>query len=254
MNEHEKIKELNLKLQKAEEKAEESDRLKSSFLANMSHEIRIPMNGILGFTELLKEHDLTGSDREKYIDIIEKSGTRLLSIINDIIDLSKIESNQIETLVSNINISKQIAGLLDFFTIEAESKGIKLFFNKSEEILTYSDPVKLNCILTNLIKNAIKFTDSGSIEVGYALSEEYIKFYVKDSGCGIEKKKCKIIFDRFRQLENSCTRNYKGAGLGLAISKGYVEILGGKIWVESELGIGSIFYFTLPLVGLENNL
>jgi signal transduction histidine kinase/ActR/RegA family two-component response regulator len=233
----------------AKEKAEESDRLKSAFLANMSHEIRTPMNGILGFAELLKEPKLTGEEQQEYIGIIEKSGARMLNIINDIISISKIESGQIEISISETNVNKQIVFLYTFFKPEAELKGIQLSIKNSlpaKEAIINTDREKIYSIFTNLIKNAIKFTVAGSIEFGYEKKENCLEFFVKDTGIGIRQAQKEIIFERFRQGSESLTRNYEGAGLGLSISKAYVEMLGGKIWVESELGKGSIFYFTIP--------
>lgn len=237
----------------AKDKAEEGDRLKSAFLANMSHEIRTPMNGILGFAELLKEPDLTGDLQMEYVDIIEKSGIRMLNIINDIIDISKIESGQMKVTIAETNINEQMDFVHAFFKPEAEQKGLQLICNNSlteEEATVKTDKEKLYAILTNLIKNAVKFTTKGSIEFGCRLltshNQSLISFYVKDTGIGISPEKKKIIFERFRQENESLTRNYEGAGLGLAISKAYVEMLGGTIWMESEPEIGSIFYFNLP--------
>jgi len=242
-------KQLNLELQKAKEKAEESDRLKSAFLANMSHEIRTPMNGILGFTGLLKDTKLSREILQEYVNIIEKSGVRLLNIINDIIDISKIESGMIDVVISETNVNEQIEYIYNFFKLEVLSKGIQFIFNNTlvqEEVIIETDKEKIYAILTNLIKNAIKFTSEGSIEFGYTKKDKYLEFFVKDTGIGINKEISEIIFERFRQSENSYTRNYQGAGLGLSISKSYVEMLGGKIWVESEEGKGSVFYFTIP--------
>jgi PAS domain S-box-containing protein len=234
---------------KAKEKAEESDRLKLAFLANMSHEIRTPMNGILGFTELLKDERLTTNIQQEYIRIIEKSGKRMLNIINDIINISKVESGQIEVTISEANVNHQIEYLHTFFKPEAGHKNIGLLLTKklnsyNNYILT--DREKLYAILTNLIKNAIKFTTKGDIEFGCEQKEDYLEFFVKDSGVGISESQKKIIFERFRQANDVVARTHEGSGLGLAISKAYVEMLGGKIWVESEERIGSTFYFTLP--------
>ena len=250
-----KIEVQNEELIKAKEHAEESDRLKSAFLANMSHEIRTPMNGILGFTELLKEPDLSGPEQAHYIEIIEKSGTRMLNIINDIISISKLESGQMEVTLSETYINEQIEYLCTFFQPEAAQHGLGLSFSCSltgKDANLRTDREKVIAVLTNLIKNAIKFTHQGTIEVGYNIVEtdnypslQYI-FFVKDTGVGISQDKKKIIFERFRQGSDSLNRNYEGAGLGLAISKAYVEMLGGKIWVESEEGKGSVFYFTIP--------
>ncbi len=234
-------------------KAQESDRLKSAFLANMSHEIRTPMNGILGFTELLKEPGLSGKEQQKYISIIESSGDRMLNTIHDIIDISKIEAGQIELSYSTINLNNQLDELFDFFLPEAKKKNIQLSHKKTltdQNAIIKTDKDKLNSILTNLIKNAIKFTDSGKIEFGYLLDEKAkqpeLQFYVKDTGVGISKEKQKVVFDRFVQADNKTTRLYEGSGLGLAISKAYVEMLGGKIWLKSEEGVGTLFSFSHP--------
>jgi PAS domain S-box-containing protein len=243
----------------SKENAEESDRLKSAFLANMSHEIRTPMNGILGFTELLKEPQLTGEEQKEYIDIIEKSGARLLNIINDIISISKIESGETEISYSQININELIENLIAFFSSEAGQKNIKILFLRYFPVykaIINTDKEKVTSILTNLIKNAIKFTTTGIIEVGYVRKNNYLEFFVKDTGLGVPEELKEIIFERFRQGSESLIRNYEGAGLGLSISKGYVDILGGKIWVESNpkrpftgklnSEKGSTFYFTIP--------
>jgi PAS domain S-box-containing protein len=242
-------KEAEKELIKAKEKAEESDRLKSAFLANMSHEIRTPMNGILGFTELLKSPNLADEEQQEYIKIIEKSGIRMLNIINDIISISKIESGQVEISSSETNINEQIEYLETFFKPEAVQKGIQLSVTGkllSEKAVINTDKEKVYAILTNLVKNAVKFTDSGSIEFGCVEKSKYLEFFVKDSGTGISKSQQKIIFERFRQANETTTRTHEGSGLGLAISKAYVELLGGKIWVDSEPGKGSAFYFTIP--------
>jgi signal transduction histidine kinase len=233
----------------AKEHAEESDRLKSAFLANMSHEIRTPMNGILGFAGLLKESDLTSEQQQEYIRIIEKSGARMLNIINDIIDISRIESGEIKISISSYDIKKQFEHLFEFFINEAKQKGLQLIYNHTLSLTKTqikTDVQKLDAILVNLVKNAIKFTRNGNVEFGCEKTGNYFQFYVKDTGLGIEAEHQKIIFDRFRQASESSSRPYEGAGLGLTISKAYVEILGGKIWVESEIGKGSVFYFTLP--------
>jgi len=234
---------------KAKEKAEESDRLKTAFLANMSHEIRTPLNGILGFAEMLKEPDLSGEELQKYISIIDKSGKRLTNIVEDIISISKIESGQMEISLSETNVNEQIEYIYAIFKPEADQKGVQIFFKNSlptKETTIKTDREKINVILANLVKNAIKFTNKGYIEIGYEKKSKYLEFYVKDTGTGIRPEQKEFIFERFRQGSESLTRNYEGAGLGLSISKAYVEMLGGKIWVESEEGKGSVFYFTIP--------
>ena len=237
------------KLIKAKELAEESDRLKSAFLANMSHEIRTPMNSILGFTELLKTEDLTGKQQKEYIQNIKKGGDRLLNIINDIIDISKIESGQMKVSITKTNINEQIEYISSFFRPEVEEKGIQLIFKNTlpdKDAVINTDREKIFAILTNLVKNAIKFTGEGFIELGYKKKEKLLEFFVKDTGSGIRQEHKEFIFERFRQGSDSLVRNYEGAGLGLSISKAYVEMLGGTIWVDSELGKGSVFYFTIP--------
>ena len=244
---------VEIELIAAKEKAEESDRLKSAFLTNMSHEIRTPMNGILGFASLLKVPGLTGKEQRKFIDIIEKSGDRMLSTINDIIDISKIEAGQVNVIISDINLNKQLDELFEFFLPEAKKKNIQLSIrNKVPKQQTNfkSDKEKLNSILTNIIKNAIKYTHDGSIEFGYSINEKdkknELEFYVKDTGIGIPEERQNAVFNRFVQADIEDRQVYEGSGLGLAISKAYVEMLGGKIWVESVEGVGSQFYFTIP--------
>lgn len=244
-----KHKQVEQELIKAKEKAEESDRLKSAFLANMSHEIRTPMNGILGFTDLLKEPKLTGEEQKKYIRIIEKSGNRMLNVINDIMSISKVESGETEILISESNINEQTRYIFNFFKPEMEKKGLQFILKNGLpdiEAFIKTDIEKIYAILTNLVKNAIKFTQTGSIELGYELKNEYLEFYIKDTGDGIIDNVKHAIFDRFRQGNISPSRTHKGAGLGLSITKAYVEILGGEIWVDSTEGVGSTFYFTIP--------
>jgi len=233
----------------AKEKAEESDRLKSAFLANISHEIRTPMNGILGFAELLKEPDLPYEDQKGFLDVIEKSGQRMLNIINDLIDISKIEAGETSLTIKRTNINKMFHDLHEFFIHESDQKNIKLEYHcdlPEKEIIIETDSTKLNQVLTNLIKNALKFTDEGSIKFGYYLKDSKLEFFVSDTGPGISPEQKDSIFERFRQSTLNLTRKYEGAGLGLAISKAYVEILGGSIWIESEVGKGSTFFFELP--------
>ena len=240
-------------LRLAKEKSQESDRLKSAFLANMSHEIRTPMNGILGFAELLKRPNLTGKEQQQYIKIIETSGTRMLNIVNNIVDISKIESGIIEINNKTTNINEQIEFLTSFFAPEIEKKGLRLVYSKTfttDKAYIETDVEKLYGILTNLLKNAIKHTYKGAIEIGYHLKSDdnknFLEFFVTDSGDGIPEDRINVIFDRFMQADMSNKTAYQGAGLGLSISKAYVEMLGGEIWVESEHGIGSTFRFTIP--------
>jgi hypothetical protein len=252
---------------KAKERAEESDRLKSAFLANMSHEIRTPMNGILGFAGLLKKPNLTGQEQMEFVEIIEKSGARMLNIINDIVDISKIEAGLMELRLTNTNINECLKDIYTFFKPEIEVKGMKCFLINSlneQNIIIKTDKEKLLAILTNLVKNAIKYSHFGSIEIGCRLKDvpkesavsanpEELEFYVKDTGIGIPKQRHEAIFDRFVQADIEDKHAYQGAGLGLSITKAYIEMLGGRIWVESELGRGSTFYFTLPYNSANKN-
>jgi signal transduction histidine kinase/ActR/RegA family two-component response regulator len=243
------IKQTELELLKAKEKAEESDRLKSAFLANMSHEIRTPMNGILGFANLLKKPNLTGQQQNKYIGIIEKSGARMLNIINDIVDISKIEAGLMNLDIKESNINEQIEYIYTFFKPEVKAKGIKFSFKNTlpaKEAIIHTDREKVYAILTNLVKNAIKYTDKGSIEFGYNAKGDWIEFFVKDTGIGIPKDRQKAIFERFIQADIGDTQARQGAGLGLSISKAYVEMLNGKMGLDSEEGKGSTFYFSIP--------
>jgi PAS domain S-box-containing protein len=253
--------ELENELIAAKEKAQESDRLKSAFLANMSHEIRTPMNGILGFTELLEQPDLTGEQRTKFIEIIKKSGRRMLDTVNDLIEISKIETGQVAIHLSPVSLNEQLDSFLNFFEREAKEKGLSLSLKTglpSHNALIETDESKFNSIITNLVKNAIKYTDTGSIEFGYSLIEDdlggHLQFYVKDTGIGIPKNRQKAVFRRFEQADIEDTRAFEGSGLGLAITKAYVMLLGGEIKLKSEEGVGSTFSFTLPynLAGFIN--
>ena len=238
---------------RAKEKAEEADKLKSTFLANMSHEIRTPMNGILGFASLIQvEVDEKISPRTAlYAQIINNSCRLLLQLLDDIIDISKLESNQMKIFLTNSNISKLLSDLLPLFKqlLQEKEKDDKveiIFENANLHETVLVDAFRLQQVITNLISNAIKFTDKGSIIFGFKrVDDDFLMFYVKDTGEGIKKKYHKTIFERFRQVEEEQKRNTSGTGLGLAISKNIVELMGGKIWVESKPGQGSTFYFTI---------
>jgi PAS domain S-box-containing protein len=244
-------KNIETKLQIALEKALESDRLKSAFLANMSHEIRTPMNGILGFINLLNAPNLSKNQIDKYSDIINKSGERLLNTINDIIDISKIEAGQMVVSTTETSIYNVLDELYSFHSSEANQKGLSLILEPSltngpVDIIT--DDYKLHGILTNLIKNAIKYTKKGSVTFGYSVKENFIEFFVEDTGIGIPKDRLQAIFNRFEQADIEDRSVFEGSGLGLAISKAYAEMLRGEIFVESEEGKGSRFTFTIPYV------
>lgn len=235
----------------AKEKAEQSDKLKSSFLANMSHEIRTPMNGILGFAELLKDPDLEPFEREKYINVIETSGIRMLNLLNDIVDLSKIESGQMTIIKTEFPIQEMMEFHLHFFKPETDAKNFELSCSchlGDQNIILNSDKEKVYAVLTNLLKNAIKYTMKGSIEFGVNKNGAFYEFYVKDSGIGIPDEFIRSIFKRFVQVNNPATPVTHGFGLGLAISKAYIEMLGGEIWVKTREQGGSIFSFTLPII------
>ncbi|WP_346856292.1 ATP-binding protein [uncultured Draconibacterium sp.] len=246
----------------AKEKAEHSDRLKSAFLANMSHEIRTPMNGILGFSDLLKDPKLTGSEQQRFISIIEKSGARMLNTVNDIIEISKIESGQLDLHFGTVNISEEIHTLYEFFRPETDSKGLEFSYKinlNDEENSLLTDKSKINSILTNLIKNAIKYTDSGFVKVKCERKNDFIEFSVSDSGIGIPINRREAIFNRFEQADILDKHAKQGSGLGLAISKSYIHALGGEIWVEAaepnnfhQPNTGSVFCFTLPLAQNES--
>jgi len=236
-------------LQKAKENAEESDKLKSAFLANMSHEIRTPMNGILGFTEILKEPDLSNEEQEEYIEVIERNGNRMLALISNLIDISKIESGQMPVIINPTDINEQIDNIYTFFNPEVLKKGLVLEKHQvtnHKPFIINTDQEKLYAILANLVKNAIKYSGKGKICIGYINEKDFVKFYVKDTGVGIPEDKQKSIFDRFIQGDSSHSNPYEGAGLGLAICKAYVDLLNGDIWVESKVNEGAQFYFTLP--------
>jgi PAS domain S-box-containing protein len=267
---NDELEQTNKELIVAKEKAEESDKLKTSFLQNMSHEIRTPMNGILGFAELLKNPKLPEVKQQEFIKIIEKSGQRMLNIISDIVNISKIETGQIELDIKETNVNDILKHLHNFFGPDAEKKNLKLDFKTglSDDLCKIeTDEVKLTQVLSNLLNNALKFTKAGTIEFGYKLKGKVLEFYIRDTGIGIGPENLDIIFERFRQADMSVTRNFEGAGLGLSISKAYVEKLNGKIWVKSELDKGSTFFFSIPYnpkvivnvetpqeAGLEDNL
>lgn len=233
----------------AKEKAQESDRLKSAFLANMSHEIRTPMNGILGFTELLKNPELSGEQKQEFIEIILKSGNRMLETVNAIIDISRIETGQINVTHTELNVNEEIRALHSFFAHEAGQKGLQFTVEKllPETCQNWTtDKSKFISVLTNLLKNALKYTEKGSVSVGCYKKGSNLYCYVKDTGIGVPLNRQKAIFNRFEQADIEDTRAFQGSGLGLAIAKAYVEMLGGKIGVDSTEGEGSIFWFNIP--------
>lgn len=236
-------------LKTAKEKAEESERLKTAFLQNMSHEIRTPMNAICGFARQLNKPTITDEKQNKFVTIIQNSSNQLLSIVNDILTISSIQTKQEKLNINKTSINHLLQDLLSIFKLESTNKNISLFINKQltdKQAEAYTDETKITQILTNLISNALKFTHEGFIEIGYNLNNNELQFYVKDTGIGILPELQEKIFDRFRQADQSIQMKYGGTGLGLSISKGFVELLGGKIWVQSEPEKGSTFYFTIP--------
>ena len=245
----EQRKQAELELKEALKHAEESDRLKSAFLANMSHEVRTPLNSIIGFSELLANPDFDQKQKDDFIHHIIISGNNLLSIISDIMDISKLESGELQIHKSQLNIQNFISTVKEQFDLQAKAKGLELQLivpENNEETIIHVDADRLRQIFNNLVSNAIKFTSNGRIEIGYQPNGTKIEFYIKDTGIGILQEYHHKIFERFRQIETSATRKFGGNGLGLAISKNLVELMGGEIWLKSELGKGSAFYFSVP--------
>lgn len=246
------------KLRDAKQRAEQSDSLKTAFLANLSHEIRTPMNAILGFSEMLLSKNISDEQRKSYIDYITNSGSMLLNLIDDIIDIAKIQSGQLVVKYELHNINHLLFEIYNSYEkIIKTTKGdaVRLNWVRSKQydnIRLNTDPLRLRQVFTNLLSNALKFTESGSIEFGYILDvedadgEEVIKFFVRDTGIGVPIKNQEMIFDRFYKIEENSHRLYRGAGLGLAITKSMVELLGGKISLSSIQGKGSEFSFTFP--------
>lgn len=247
-------KQVEKNLIKAKEKAEESDRLKTAFLQNMSHEIRTPMNAIMGFSSLLPENYNNRENLEKFSDIITSRSNDLLNIINDILDISKIESGQLPVYLDNCDLDELFDDLSGIYKVHQKRMGkqnisLEIQHHCSSEIKNIvTDKIKLRQIFNNLLGNALKFTESGKIEGGCRIDENNrLIFYVSDTGIGIPADKQEVIFDRFAQLNRSDERLNTGTGLGLSIVKGLIDLLGGKIWLESEINKGTTFYFTIPL-------
>lgn len=237
------------KLRQAQKKAEESDQLKTAFLHNITHEIRTPMNSIIGFSELLNDPELSFEKRQFYSELIAQSCNRLLALITDIVNIATIEAGQEKVIDNEINLNALLQQIHEKFQPSAQANGIVLSYNYSladEEVIIKTDREKLAIILANLLSNAIKFTHNGIVNFGYIKKDNFLEFYVKDTGIGIPSDQYNELFKRFRQLDNKIERQFSGSGLGLAITKSYVELLGGKIWFTSEEGQGSIFYFSIP--------
>jgi signal transduction histidine kinase len=235
-------------------KEEELEKIKSIFLSHISHEIRTPMNSIVGFSNLLVHDDLTQDQKDLYLQYINSSSENLLSLIENLIDLAMLGSGQIEIHEEKCSLNELFDELYYSFNCEKhlqEKHSVALLMNKSSEIENpevLTDSLRLNQIMSNLIQNALKFTERGTIEFGYNFSEnKSIQFFVKDTGRGISMDEQKIIFDTFRKQDNAPLADNRGLGLGLAIAKGLVELMGGDIWVEPNIKRGSVFTFTLPL-------
>jgi PAS domain S-box-containing protein len=235
----------------AKEKAEESDRLKTAFLHNVSHEIRTPMNGIMGFSTLLNDPDLKKDERNQYTDIIYQNSVQLLSIINDIVDIANVESGQAKINLTEFNLNSMLRTLHEQFSMSGKENSVSFTLKMvlaDEDSTILADNTKLIQILSNLLNNAIKFTRNGQVDFGYILKDKLLEFRVKDTGLGIPSEYHSRIFDRFFQVDNAVSRQYSGTGLGLSICKGYIELMGGTISVESEPGKGTLFLFTIPYV------
>jgi len=254
-------KKVEIELQKAKEKSEESERLKTAFLQNMSHEIRTPMNAIIGFSSMLNKPELSEEKRKSFSNIIISNSNQLLSIVTDILTISTIETKQEKVNLQKVCINHIIIDLLTIFKPQASNQNLSLFAKQAlpdKYAETYTDSTKVKQVLTNLLTNAMKFTHKGFIEFGYSVLETNgrssvaeMQFYVKDTGIGIPDNQQENIFERFRQADLSINKIYGGTGLGLSISKGFVDLLDGKIWVESIVNQGSTFYFTIPFKPLH---
>jgi PAS domain S-box-containing protein len=242
-------KQIEDELTQSKEKAEESDRLKTAFLHNVSHEIRTPMNAIVGFTTLLSEPDLSPEIHRAYLEIITQSSDHLLSIVSDIIEVSNIEAGKLKLNMNKVIVNSLMEKLHTQFSPVASSKGLELIYEKPDSDADrhfYTDSTKLIQVLSNLLANACKFTLEGQVKMSYTFSTDNIEFCVTDTGIGIPEDEQTKVFERFYQVDSGQDRQYEGTGLGLSLSKAYIEFLGGKLWVKSEVGKGSSFYLTLP--------
>lgn len=251
-------KELERQLKDAKEKATKAEELKNAFLSNMSHEIRTPMNAIVGASELLRDDSLSKEERNEFTQILGSSSKELLDLFNRILELSQLESGSLEFNESEVTIHTLLLKLYTIFSqkISETRKDLVLNFTEDlQEIILFTDLDRLTKVLSYLLENAIKFTDKGEIDFGCAIQDrQNILFYVKDTGPGISKTEQQMIFNKFTQVDNSYTRIHSGAGLGLSLCKEIVNFLGGKLYIDSNPGDGSIFYFTIPLKISESNI
>ncbi len=240
---------MELELRKSKLKAEESDRLKTAFLANLSHEIRTPLNGILGFSNLMMNEDTSEELRNEYGNVIQESGDQLTMIIDDLVNIAQIEAGQLSIKQTEFVVQDLFNEILQFYKPEIADKGLEIKISNTSCVTCQikSDHKRIRQVIDNLIKNAIKFTNKGEITLRAECHPKHVLISIKDTGIGISETHQKIIFDRFRQLENHSTRLYEGNGLGLSISKEIVELLGGELWMESEIGKGSTFHFSIPI-------
>ncbi len=241
--------ETEIELEHAKEKAEESDKLKTEFLNNLSHEIRTPMNAILGYTNIVKKQGTTQEKRNKYSKIVQDSGEQLLQIIDDILEFSELNTRQAKIRTENVDIKQIFRDLKTIYHQKALNKNLKFHVKDNfteNEIFIFTDKPRLKKILEKLIENALKFTEDGFIEIGYSLTNNNIEFYIKDTGIGIDKNKQEKIFECFSQAESSLSRKFGGLGLGLSIIKKNIELLNGKINLQTEKGKGTTFFFTIP--------
>jgi len=240
-------------LRVAKDKAEESDRLKSAFLANMSHEIRTPLNAIMGFSSLILDAEIEKEERAQFLNVIHHNSARLLSLMDEIFDIAQIESGLMPMQHEPCLVNELLTSVVTFFNLEKSVTGkddIQIRMrkaNKDNGFMIYTDTKKLRQTLFNLVENALKYTNEGSIEIGYQLKENaMVEFYVRDTGIGFPQDRLDVLFQRFRQADDSSTRKYGGIGLGLTLSLKFVELFGGEMRAESKEGHGSVFYVSLP--------
>ena len=244
-----KLKKVENNLILAKEKAEEFSELKTAFISNISHEIRTPMNSIIGFSELLNKDGIDHEKVKHYSNYIIKNGKELMAIVNNLLDISKIESGIVELVKSEFEVDELLNEVYRNFKPLADNKSLDLMLakeigNQQKEI--FADRIKIQQILSNLLANSLKFTDKGYIKFGCHFDAQYVRFYIEDTGIGIKKSDQALIFERFRQIEKGLSRRYGGTGLGLSICTSYIDLMGGQIWVNSDLGKGSTFNFTVP--------